>query len=116
MEFKLETYHRNTPDEKLLEDIQNVALKLKKNTVTISEYKEHGKFHPSTLMRKLGSWYKVLELAKLEASYGGMNILEEELFENIEGIWISLGTRILLVESSPPADACGVGNSSSSSR
>lgn len=93
MEFKLETYHRNTPDEELIADIQNVALQLKKNTVTISEYEEHGKFHPSTLQRKFGSWFKVLELAKLEASRSKFNIPEEELFKNIEEIWITLGRQ-----------------------
>ena len=59
MEFKLDTYHRNTPDEELNADIQNVASKLKKNIITISEYEEHGKFHPSILQRKFGSWFNV---------------------------------------------------------
>ena len=93
MEFKLETYHRNTPDEELIADIQSVALQLKKNTVTISEYEEHGKFHPSTLLRKFGSWFKVLELAKLEASRSKLNIPEEELYKNIKEIWIALGRQ-----------------------
>jgi hypothetical protein len=93
MKFKLETYHRNTPDEELIADIQNVASKLKKNTVTISEYEEHGKFHPSTLQRKFGSWFKVLELAQLEASRSKLNIPEEELYKNIEDVWISLGRQ-----------------------
>ncbi|WP_221929064.1 homing endonuclease associated repeat-containing protein [Solitalea koreensis] len=43
-----------------------------------SEYEEHGKFHPSTLQRKFGSWFKVLELAQLEAS-------RSKLFEEV---WI----------------------------
>ena len=93
MEFKLETYHRNTPDEELIADIQDVALKLKKNTVTISEYEEYGKFHPSTLKRKFGSWFKVLELAQLEASRSKLNIPEKELYKNIEEVWISLGRQ-----------------------
>jgi hypothetical protein len=109
MEFKLETYHRNTPDEELIADIQNVALKLKKNTVTISEYEEHGTFHPSTLQRKFGSWYKVLELAKLEANYGGINIPEEELFKNIEEIWISLGRQPKYAEVKKPLSKYSAG-------
>ena len=93
MEFKLETYHRNTPNEELLADIRQVAMKLDKNTVTISDYEEHGRFHPSTLQRKFGSWYKVLELAKLEASRSKLNIPEEELFKNIEEVWITIGRQ-----------------------
>jgi len=93
MEFKLETYHRNTPKEELLADIQNVALKLNKNTVTISDYQTYGKFHPSTLQRKIGSWFKILELAGLDASRSKLNIPEEELFKNIEEVWIALGRQ-----------------------
>lgn len=93
MEFKLETYHRNTPREEFLADVKNVALKLNKCTVTISEYEEHGQFHPSTLQRKFGSWFKVLELAQLEASRSKLNIPEEDLFKNIEEIWITLGRQ-----------------------
>ena len=93
MEFKLGTFHRNTPDGELIADIQNVALKLKKTTVTMSEYEKHGTFHPSTLQRRFGSWFNVLKLAKLEASRSRLNISEEELFKNIEEIWVALGRQ-----------------------
>lgn len=109
MKFKLETYHRNTPDDELIDDIQNVALKLKKNTVTISEYEEHGKFHPSTLQRKFGSWFKVLELAKLEASRSKLNIPEEELFKNIEEVWVSLGRQPKYYEIKKPLSKYSAG-------
>ena len=109
MEFKLKIYHRNTPDEELIADIQNVALKIKKNTVTISEYKEHGKFHPSTLQRNFGSWFKVLEIAKLEASRSAFNIPEEELFKNIEEIWISLGRQPKYAEVKKPLSKYSAG-------
>ena len=93
MKFTLEEYNRNVPDKDLLDDVQNVALKLKKNTVTILEYESCGKFHPCTLQRRFGSWFKVLELAKLEASRSKLNIPEEELFKNIEEVWITLGRQ-----------------------
>jgi hypothetical protein len=91
MEFKLEPYHRDMPDEELIADIQAVALKLKKYTVTRADYEEYGKYSPSTLHRRFGSWFKVLELAKLEASRSELNIPEKELFKNIEDVWIALG-------------------------
>ena len=59
----------------------------------MSEYEETGKYHPSTLTRKYGSWFKVLEVANLEASRSKLNISEEELFKNIESVWISLGRQ-----------------------
>lgn len=93
MEFKLEQYNRNVQTEQLIADVQNVAVKLQKSTVNIGDYEKHGTFHPSTLQRRFGSWFKVLELAKLEPSRSKFNISDEELFKNIEEVWISLGRQ-----------------------
>jgi hypothetical protein len=93
MKFNLEPYHRNTPPEELIEDIRNVAKKLNKNTVTMSEYEQYGKFHPSTLERRFGSWFKVLENANLNDSRSRLNIPDEELLRNIEKVWISLSRQ-----------------------
>jgi hypothetical protein len=93
MEFKLETYHRGTPDEELIGDIQSVAQRLNKKCVTIAEYEANGKFHPSTLQRRFGSWFKVMEISGLEPTRSKLNIPEEELFRNIEDVWIALGRQ-----------------------
>ena len=102
MEFALNEYNRNTSDEELLVDVKNTASKLRKNTVTMSEYQEYGKFHPSTLCRRFGSWFKVLELAELEKSRSPLNISDDELFKNIENIWIALGRQPKYVEVRKP--------------
>lgn len=93
MKFILEPYNRNIPSENLINDIANVAKKLGRNTVTIAEYEQNGKYHPSTLQRRFGSWFKVLEYAGLEKSRSELNISEEKLFKNIEDIWIRLGRQ-----------------------
>ena len=59
----------------------------------MSEYEQYGKFHPSTLQRRFGSWFKVLENANLKDSRSRLNIPNEELFRNIEELWISLGRQ-----------------------
>ena len=66
MKYILENYHRNLPNEELIYDLQITAKKIKKNTVTMSEYERYGKYHPRTLQRRFGSWFKVLEVAGLE--------------------------------------------------
>jgi hypothetical protein len=86
MRFILEEYHRNTPDVDLIEDIKTVSKKLQKNTVTMTEYNEFGKFSSSTLQRRFGSWFNVLELAGLEPSRSEINIPDDNLFKNIENI------------------------------
>jgi hypothetical protein len=93
MKFKLERYHRNTPDEELINDVIVVSKNTGRHTVTIAEYEEHGKYHPSTLQRRFGSWFTVLKKAGLKKSRTEFNIPENELFKNIEDIWIQLGRQ-----------------------
>lgn len=66
MEFKLNEYHRNTSKEDFILDVKKTAKFLNKTTLTIEEYTANGKYHPSTLTRKFGSWKKVLELSGLD--------------------------------------------------
>jgi 5-methylcytosine-specific restriction endonuclease McrA len=93
MKFVVEEYHRNTSNIDLIDDIKSVSLKLQKNTVTINEYNEYGKFNSSTLQRRFGSWFTVLELAGLEPSRSKINISDNDLFKNIENVWIILGRQ-----------------------
>jgi hypothetical protein len=93
MKFTLQTYNRNVSDDDLIRDLIDVSIKTGRNTVTISEYEQFGKYHPSTLQRRFGSWFKVLKKAGLEKSRSDLNIPEEELLKNIETIWISLGRQ-----------------------
>ena len=66
---------------------------MKKNTVTLSEYNEYGRFHATTLTRHFGSWFKCLELAGLAPSRSKIGISDEELYEDIERVWIKLGKQ-----------------------
>ena len=93
MKFILKSYNRNVPDEYLINDVVAVSKKTGRNTVTIAEYEKYGKYHPSTLKRRYGSWFKVLENAGLEKSRSDLNIQEKALFNNIEDIWIQLGRQ-----------------------
>lgn len=66
MKFELNDYHRNISDEDLIKDVVITAQKLKKRSLTVEEYKMCGKFNPSTLQRRFGTWKRVLELSSLE--------------------------------------------------
>jgi 5-methylcytosine-specific restriction endonuclease McrA len=93
MQFILAEYHRDISNNDLLDDIKRISLKLQKNTVTIAEYNEYGKFNSSTLQRRFGSWFKVLELAGLKPSRSELNISNDNLFKNIENLWICVGRQ-----------------------
>ncbi|MBK9161728.1 MAG: HNH endonuclease [Nitrosomonadales bacterium] len=93
MKFELEESLRGASDEELLEDMRCSAKALGKETITIAEYEERGKAHPSTIQRRFGSWVKALKLAGLQPSRSKIGITDDELFENIKALWISLGRQ-----------------------
>jgi 5-methylcytosine-specific restriction endonuclease McrA len=66
MKFELKPYNRNVPDEDFLSDLKRVALELKLDSLSGKEYDKNGKYHPSTLGRRFGSWTKALKLAGLQ--------------------------------------------------
>ena len=101
MKYELNVYHRDTPEQELLQDLKNVALKLGKDTVTKIEYNENGKYSSGTLERRFGSWNIVLNKVGLQIS-SQRNISDKELFENIEEVWIKLGRQPLYVEIKHP--------------
>ena len=93
MKFELEESLRGAPDEELLEDMRRSAKAIGRDTITIAEYEEKGKAHPSTIQRRFESWPKALKLAGLQPSRSKIGITNEELFENVKTLWISLGRQ-----------------------
>ena len=101
MKYKLNIYHRNTPDQKLLDDLKKVANQIGIDKVTIEQYDQKGNFHSATLRNRFGTWNKASEKAGLEVTQK-RNLSEKELFENIEEIWIKLGRQPLYKETKNP--------------
>lgn len=66
MKFELADYHRNVSDEEFISDVRLTAQKKGDCSLTADQYVLLGKYHSSTLIRRFGSWKKVLELADLE--------------------------------------------------
>jgi hypothetical protein len=90
MKYELNTYHRNTPDQELLDDLKKVANQIGMDKITGEQYNQKRKFHSATLANRFGTWNKALERAGLKITLK-LNISEEELFKNIEEVWIKLG-------------------------
>jgi 5-methylcytosine-specific restriction endonuclease McrA len=100
MKFELTPYHRNISEQELFDDLKKVALKLGKGKVTKEEYDEHGKFSSGTFEKRFG-WTKAIKSIGLEINMH-RNISDEELFKNIEEVWIKLGRQPLYVEIKQP--------------
>ena len=88
MKFELNDYHRNISDQELIQDVQDVAKSLGKDTLTRSEYSLHGKYCDSTLRRRFGSWKRVLEACNLETVGHNFkcNISNEEMINDLKRV------------------------------
>jgi hypothetical protein len=93
MDFRLEENNRGIRDDDLLEDLRLCARQLGRKTVTMGEYERLGKTHPATIYRRFGSWFRALELAGLEPSRSKIGITDDELFENLKSLWMTLGRQ-----------------------
>lgn len=102
MKFELEEYHRGITNEELIADLKRIALTLNKKALNRTEYDEHGKYGTTTYLRRFGSWFNALEKAGLEKTRTPMNLPEEELFKNLEEIWIKLGRQPRYAEVQKP--------------
>lgn len=109
MKFELEESLRGAPDEELLEDLRRSAKILGRETITMAEYEAVGKTHPSTIQRRFESWPKALALAGLRPSRSKIGISDEELFENIKSLWISLGRQPRYTEVKAPTSRYSAG-------
>lgn len=109
MKFELEESLRGAPDEELLEDLRRGAKTLGRETITMTEYEEVGKTHPSTIQRRFGSWPKALKLAGLQPSRSKVGISDDELFENIKSLWINLGRQPRYGEVKAPSSLFSAG-------
>lgn len=109
MKFELEEYHRGITNEELIAELKRIALKLNKTALNRTDNDEHGKYGTTTYSRRFGSWFNSLEKAGLEKTRTPMNLPEEELFKNLEEIWIKLGRQPRYAEVQKPLSKYHVG-------
>ena len=93
MKFVLEKIHRGVSEEDLIADLQSVAKKIGVKKLTQTVYRKYGVYDPSTFTRRFGSWLKVLGRAGLDRTRTEMNVSEEELFSNLEELWLHFGRQ-----------------------
>ncbi len=90
MKYKLPERSNCLKPETLLKDLRLTAKKLKKDTLTTAEYREHGKHSPETCRRKFLGWDTALETAGLTPRKRG-HITAKELMDNLKHVWDKLG-------------------------
>ena len=109
MQFVVKKIHRNISDEELLADVKKTVISLGLNTISQEQYNQYGTYNSSTLTRRFGSWFKVLDLCNFVPSRSNINIPTCELFANLERIWITLGRQPKYAEIIKPLSRYSVG-------
>lgn len=107
MKYKIRKYNYRFPDNVLLKDIRKTAEKHGSRTLARAVYDAEGKFNPSTIRKRFGSWNNALELAGLEIQRIPF-ITTGQLLENMKQVWDSLGRQPLVSEMKLPLSAYGV--------
>ena len=84
-------------DEDFFEDVRAVAAQLGRNYVSIEEYAKYGKYSHASKVNKYKSWDNIMCESGLERTPfrtgPNMKYSDEELFQEIERVWIKLGRQ-----------------------
>lgn len=91
MKFILENPKNKKIDtQDLLDDLALVSKKLSKSP-TIEEYNTNGKYESSVIIRRFGTWNDALH--KVGLTISNKQWSEEELFNNLQEVWIKKGKQ-----------------------
>jgi 5-methylcytosine-specific restriction endonuclease McrA len=71
VDFELSLDNHGVADDVLLDDVRRIARSHQKDSISQDGYSQHGRFHAKTLVKRFGSWNKVLELSGLRIQKPG---------------------------------------------
>lgn len=106
MKFHLNGLIRRHTSDELLADLKRIAGKTKSDTVSNKTYRQLGKYCPSVITRRFGSWNNALIKAGLKVSKH-YNISATELLKNLYNLWMALGRQPSLSALRPPLSRFG---------
>ena len=84
---------RFASDDQLVEDLARVASLDRASVLTRARYDEAGRFHSSTIARRLGGWARACELAGLISGRQDLGHSDEVWMQNIFDTWLRLGKQ-----------------------
>lgn len=82
---------KSISNDELISDMIRVAHFLEKSSLTAAEYDKYGKYHSRTISKRFDTWNNALVMANLQIS--NHFYTDEELFDNLAKIWMSLGKQ-----------------------
>ena len=91
-DFQIRLRHRHVSESMLVQDMMRVASEVGSPTLTIPQYDERVSFGWRTVISRMGTWNRALQLAGLEVR-NRRHIPDDELFENLATVWMKLGRQ-----------------------
>lgn len=79
-------------DRDLVNDVRAVAAHLGVGALPQRLYRLHGRYSTTAIKNRFGSWNAAVAAAGLTSS-GQRDITEDELFDNLQDVWIALGRQ-----------------------
>ena len=101
MTFRFENTRPDIGNEEILADLRRVAAALQLPTLSHRSYQDHGRFSSSVVKKRFGTWNAAIIAAGLEIG-SRRDLADEELFDNLRKVWISLGRQPRKGEMAPP--------------
>lgn len=86
-EKQLQPVGRQMSNDDLLAELQSIARKVGRNTITMEDVNTHSKVGPAIFGRRFGSWQKALQSAGLKIARSGQRFTDDDLFENLLVVW-----------------------------
>ncbi len=92
LETKGHNFKRDITESDIIYELHRIAKMIGKDSITVVDFKNYSELcSVSTLNRCFGTWKQILKLAGMDCK--NSKITDEELYEEIERIWIHLGRQ-----------------------
>jgi len=91
MKFEYHEHHSKLDKNQVIADLKRVSKVLGRDSLSMKEYDDQGEYSSSAVHRRFGSW----NIALREAGLNCRNEFhtEEEMFQNLENVWIRKGRQ-----------------------
>ena len=94
MEFEYIDRTNNITDEDIIDDLLHVKNDiLKKNTIKMREYFQHGKYGAKAVRNHFGNWNNLLEKLGIEINRVSQHLSKEDIFNIIYDLWLNIGRQ-----------------------
>ena len=91
MKFEYREHHLKLDKNHVIADLKRVSQAIGRDSLSMKEYDDQGEYSSSAVLRRFGSWNMALK----EAGLNGRNEFhtDEEMFRNLENVWIRKGRQ-----------------------